>query len=87
MKRFRVVAIELLAFALVALAVTQTAQGQAAAVRVPAEPKGSPQIEKMLQAFEGRGRSKKSLRRMLVRRMARRARDRSCGARGREGFR
>ena len=53
MKRFRVVAIELLAFALVALAVTQTAQGQAAAVRVPAEPKGSPQIEKMLQAFEG----------------------------------
>jgi hypothetical protein len=53
MKQFRVVAIELLAFAVVGVAVTQTGHGQATAVRVPAEPKRSPQIEKMLRAFEG----------------------------------
>jgi hypothetical protein len=53
MKHFREVAIELLAFAVVGVAVTQTGHGQATAVRVPAEPKGSPQIEKMLRAFEG----------------------------------
>jgi hypothetical protein len=53
MKHFRAVAIELLAFAVVGVAVTQTGHGQATAVRVPAEPKGSPQIEKMLWAFEG----------------------------------
>ena len=53
MKHFRAVAIELLAFAVVGVAVTQTGHGQATAVRVPAEPKGSPQIEKMLRAFEG----------------------------------
>jgi hypothetical protein len=34
-------------------AVTQTGQGQAAAAQVPAEPKGSPQMEKLLRAFEG----------------------------------
>lgn len=53
MKRLRVVAMGLLALALGAVAVTQTAQGHAAAVRAPAEPKGSPQIAKMLLAFEG----------------------------------
>ena len=53
MKHFRVATIELLAFAVVAVAVTQTGQGQESAVRVPAEPKGSPQIEEMLRAFEG----------------------------------
>jgi len=53
MKHFRAVAIELLAFAVVGVAVTQTGHGLATAVRVPAEPKGSPQIEKMLRAFEG----------------------------------
>jgi hypothetical protein len=53
MKHFRAVAIELLAFAVVGVAVAQTGQGHAAAVRVPAERKGSPQIEKVLRAFEG----------------------------------
>ena len=53
MKHFRVVAIELLAFAVLAVAAPQTGQRQASAVRVPAEPKGSPKIEEMLQAFEG----------------------------------
>jgi hypothetical protein len=53
MKHFRAIAIELLAFAVVGVVVTQTGQGQAAAVQVPAEPKGSPQMEKMLRAFEG----------------------------------
>jgi hypothetical protein len=53
MKHFRAVAIELLAFVVVGVVVTQTGQGQAAAVRVPVEPKGSPQSEKMLLAFEG----------------------------------
>ena len=34
-------------------AASQTGQGQAAAAQVPAEPKGSPQMEKLLRAFEG----------------------------------
>jgi hypothetical protein len=53
MKHFRSLAIEMLAFAVVGLAVSRSGQGQAAAAQVPAEPKGSPQIEKMLRAFEG----------------------------------
>jgi hypothetical protein len=52
-KHLRAVVIELLAFAVVGAAMTQTGQGQAAAVQVPAEPKGSPQMEKLLRAFEG----------------------------------
>jgi hypothetical protein len=50
MKHLLVVAIGLLAGV---GAVAQAGQGQAAAERVPAEPKGSPQIEKLLRAFEG----------------------------------
>jgi hypothetical protein len=54
MKHLRTVAIELLAFAVVGVAVAQTGQGQAAAAQVSPEPKGGgPQIEKMLRAFEG----------------------------------
>jgi hypothetical protein len=53
MKYFRAVVIQLLAFAVVGVAVTQTGQGQAAAAQVPAEPKGSPQMEKLLRGFEG----------------------------------
>lgn len=53
MKHFRAIAIGLLAFVVVGMAVTQTGQGQVARERVPAEPKSSPQIEKMLGAFEG----------------------------------
>jgi hypothetical protein len=51
MKYFRAVAIELLVFAVAGVA--QVGQGQAAATQVPAEPKGSPQMEKLLRAFEG----------------------------------
>ena len=50
MKHFLVVAIGLLAGV---GAGAHAGQRQAAAERVPAEPKGSPQIEKLLRAFEG----------------------------------
>jgi hypothetical protein len=50
MKHFLVVAIGLLAGV---GAGAQAGQRQAAAERVPAEPKGNPQIEKLLRAFEG----------------------------------
>lgn len=52
MKHFRVVAIGLLALVGVGAA-AQNGQAQAAAVQVPAAPKGSPQIEKLLRGFEG----------------------------------
>jgi hypothetical protein len=50
MKHFLVVAIGLLAGV---VAGARAGQGQAAAAQVPAEAKGSPQIEKLLRAFEG----------------------------------
>jgi len=53
MKYFRAIGIDLLVFAVAGVAVAQVGQGQAAATRVPAEPKGSPQMEKLLRAFEG----------------------------------
>ena len=53
MRHYRVAAIELLAFALIGVAATQTDQGQVATAQVSAEPKGSPQMEKLLRAFEG----------------------------------
>jgi hypothetical protein len=53
MRRFRVVTIELLAFVAVAGGFAQLGQGQAAAAPAPAERKSSPQIDKMLRAFEG----------------------------------
>jgi hypothetical protein len=52
MKHLRVVAIWLLVLAGIGAA-DQADQGQAAAAQVPAEPKGSPQIEKLLRSFEG----------------------------------
>ena len=52
MKYFRAVAMGLLALAGVG-ATAQAGQEQTVAAPVQAEPKGSPQIEKMLRAFEG----------------------------------
>ncbi|MFZ0771769.1 MAG: hypothetical protein WCA49_09565 [Candidatus Sulfotelmatobacter sp.] len=52
MKHLRVVPICLLAMAGVGAAAS-AGRGQAAAVQVPAAPKGSQQIEKLLRAFEG----------------------------------
>jgi hypothetical protein len=52
MKHLRVFAIWLLVLAGVA-AVDKNSQGQAAAVQVPAAPKGTPQMEKLLRSFEG----------------------------------
>ncbi len=53
MMHLRAVAIELLAFAVVGVVVIRTGRGQVSVAQVPAVPKGSPQIEKMLRAFEG----------------------------------
>jgi len=69
MKHLRVVAIGLVAMAGIGAA-AQVAQGQAAAAQVAAEPKGSPQTEKALRAFEGSWTIKEKFRRMPVRRMA-----------------
>jgi hypothetical protein len=52
MKHLRVVAIGLVAMAAIGAA-AQAGQGQAAAAQVSPEPKGNPQIEKLLRSFEG----------------------------------
>jgi hypothetical protein len=52
MKHLRVLGIWLLVLAGVGAA-DKNGQGQAAAVQVPAAPKGSPQMEKLLQSIEG----------------------------------